>query len=218
MFDKGDGVGRDREPAADVVHTLVCRRLEADRRRRQPGCARQHGLHLHDAVRNPRLFRDQAHVKVDRSPSVLAKDLDDAPEKDLRIGVQPRGIRVGEEMPEVGQARRAEEGIADGVYDAVGVAVAGQAEVGFESDAGKDQGPSGRRAVDVVSMSYPKGHYLVLSAQATGASRNSRYARSWGEVNLGFGWLFSSSATGWPTSSTAAASSVTRSLRALTLA
>ena len=121
-------------------------------------------------------------------------------------------------MPEVRQPRRAEKGVADRVDDAVGVAVAVQAEIGLEPDSPEDKGPAGYRAVDVISMAYSIGHGAILSAQQAGANRNSRHARSLGEVSFWFGWVFSRSATGWPRSSTAAASSVTLSPRRATRA
>ena len=127
-----------------------------------------------DPPGDPRGLRDHGRVDIDRRPPVLAEHLKHTPQEDLRIDVAPRGIRVGEEISDVGQAGGPEEGVADRVRDAVGVAVAFQPEFAVKANSAQDEGPAGYGAVDVVPVANSKGHADFVATPGAGANRNSR--------------------------------------------
>src|SRR4051812_36763044 len=116
-------------------------------------------------------------------------------------------------MPDVGQSRRTEQRVANGMGDAVGVAVPVEAVVRIELGATEYERAPLDDGMNVVAMTDAKVHPGRRVQEASRERRNSRYGRSAGVVSLGLGSEFANNAIGWRNSSTACASSVIRTPR-----
>ena len=106
-------------------------------------------------------LRDERGVDVDEGESARGEFGHDAAEKDLGVDVAEGRIGVGEKMPDVGESGGAEQGVTDGVGEAVGVGVAFEAEVGGEAHAAEDERAAGDEAVDIVAVADAEVHAKV---------------------------------------------------------
>jgi len=81
---------------------------------------------------------------------------------------------LGEEVADVGQGGGTEESVADGVGEAVGIAVAFESVVGGEADAAEDEGATWDDAVDVVAVADAEIHHRGLTTKCTKDTKKIR--------------------------------------------
>ena len=156
---------------------------------------------------------EHGHVQVDRRPAA-GRDQLGHPGAQVDAGdALPARVGRGEVVAEVGQPGRAEHGVAGRVGDHVGVGVAVQAELERDGHPAEDQRPPGHQRVRVHSLPDPQrreGHEIPRAPPPEPrrrARRVSAMARSSGVVTFRFSGSPGTTWTGWPASSTRAASS-----------
>ena len=102
-------------------------------------------------------FGEEGDVHVADSVAALLGLVDRAAQDFLGIHAEAVRVGVGEEVADVGQAERAEDGVGERVGQGVGVGMAVEAEVGGDFDAAEDQLAAGDEAVDVVTEADADG-------------------------------------------------------------
>src|SRR5476649_201965 len=98
FLDESDGVGGYREAAADVVAALVGRGLEADGADGQAGRGGEGGFYLGEARGDFGALGDERGVEINGGEAAFFQFGDDVAEEELRVGVFPDGVGVGEKV------------------------------------------------------------------------------------------------------------------------
>jgi hypothetical protein len=104
-------------------------------------------------------------------------------EQTLRIDVFVGGIGVRKKVADIRLAGGAEQRVADGMREAVGIAVAVEAEVGGESHTAEHERASANKAVNIVAVTDSEIHGKpVITIDAKGSNEvSSRFIAGVGE-------------------------------------
>ena len=159
----------DRAALAQFADSLVGRGLKADLRDGEARGVGEGGLHLGEARLDARALRDEGQIDVGGLQAAGPQFRTDPLQQQLGVDPAIGGVGVRKKVPDVRQAGGPEEGVAEGVREAVGVAVTLKPEVRLEADASEDERAPRGGAVDVVAVADARNQ-----RDSSGRARESR--------------------------------------------
>ena len=180
---------RDAKSLSGKAESLLGRRLDADAgsvERKHAGEIFPHPLTVGRELRS---LRQNRRIKVDDGISRLTQPLRHTLEQQDARDPGVSRVRIGKELADIAQRRRAEQSVHDGVRQHVGVAVAEQALFIRHLYAAENEPPLLRQAVDVIAVSYAQTRHSSASRSSRRRRIVSATIRSSGVVIL----MFSSS-------------------------
>ena len=161
---------RDAKSLSGKAEPLLGRRLDADAgsvERKRAGEIFPHPLTVGRELRS---LRQNRRIKVDDGISRLTQPLRHTLEQQDARDPGVSRVRIGKELADIAQRRRAEQSVHDGVRQHIGVAVAEQALFIRHLYAAENEPPPLRQAVDVIAVSDAQTRHFS-------ASRSSRRRR-----------------------------------------
>ena len=180
---------RDAKSLSGKAESLLGRRLDADAgsiKRKRAGEIFPHPLTVGRELRS---LRQNRRIKVDDGISRLTQPLRHTLEQQDARDPGVSRVRIGKELADIAQRRRAEQSVHDGVRQHVGVAVAEQALFIRHLYAAENESPPLRQAVDVIAVSDAQARHFSASRSSRRRRIASATIRSSGVVIL----MFSSS-------------------------
>ena len=184
-----DRVRRDAKSLSSKTEPLLGRRLDADAgsvERKRAGEIFPHPLTVGRELRS---LRQNRRVNIHDRPARLRQTFPH-PLKQQDAGKACVGcVRIGKELSDIAQRRRAEQSVHDGVRQHIGVAVAEQALFIRHLYAAENEPSPLRQAVDVVAVSDAQARHSSTSRSSRRRRIASATIRSSGVVIL----MFSSS-------------------------
>ena len=151
--DERHGVGGDAFAAPDEAHALGGGGFDGDVGRGDAHDVGHRALHVGDVGVELGLFGHDGGVDVAQFVARIAEETHGAGEEDLAVDAGILAGGVGEVIADVAQSGGTEQGVADGVDEYVGVAMAEESEGVVDVYAADPQFTVGGEGVDVVSES-----------------------------------------------------------------
>lgn len=149
----------DRNPlaASDKAHRFIRCCLDVYLLRLDLQCAPKKRFYLGGAWPNLGGLGEHRDVEISDGPTVVSEQTIDFLHKLNARSVFVPTIRRWEVLSDIAQTCCAEQGIADGVEQGIGIGVAEESEGGVgKQNAAQPQSPSFHQLVDIVAMAYTK--------------------------------------------------------------